>query len=166
MARKKRDKALVLGTGNLLLRDEGAGVRATELFERNYSFGPDVVCLDGGTSGLTLLSHIRDYTHILIVDAVRADRPPGSIVRVSGERLSSLAGFAHTSAHQLGVKDLLAIAAFEGLRPEITLIGITPEDISAGMELTVRVREALPLAAEAIREELEKFGFKAVRKAS
>lgn len=165
MARKKRGKALVLGTGNLLLRDEGAGVRATELFEREFSFGPDVTCLDGGTSGLSLLNHIRDYTHILIVDAVRADCPPGTVVRVSGERLAHLPGLQHASAHQLGIKDLLAIAAFEGLKPEITLIGITPEDISAGMELTPRVQEALAIAAEAIREELEKSGFKAARKA-
>lgn len=164
MARKKRDKALVLGIGNLLLRDEGAGVRTIGLFERDYSFGHDVVCLDGGTSALSLLTHIRDYTHIIIVDAVRTQGPPGTIVRVPGERLESLPGLPHTSAHQVGVKDLLAIAEFQGLRPEVSLVGIAPGEISAGMELTPRVQEALPLAAEAIREELEKFGFKARRK--
>jgi len=165
MSRKKNDKALVLGIGNLLLRDEGAGVRTVELFEAAYHFGGDVTCLDGGTSGLSLLSHIRDYSHIIIVDAVKADCPPGSVVRVSGERLAHLPGLPHASAHQLGVKDILSIAAFEGLTPKIALVGITPKKISAGMELTPEVSKALPLAAEAIREELKKFGFKASRKA-
>ena len=166
MARKRRNKALVLGIGNLLLKDEGAGVRTVALFESDYSFGDDVVCLDGGTSGLGLLSYIKDYTHIVIVDALRAQGPPGSVVRVPKEKLQSAPALSHTSAHQIGLKDLLAIARFEGLDPEISIIGVIPNDMSAGMELTPEVQRALPLATEAIREELERFGFKAARKAA
>lgn len=166
MARKRRNKALVLGIGNLLLKDEGAGVRTITLFESGYSFGPDIVCLDGGTSGLSLLSHMKDYTHIVIVDALSSQGPPGTLVRVPGEKLQSFPALSHTSAHQIGLKDLLAIARFEGLAPEVCVIGIIPKDMSAGMELTPEVECALPLAAEAIREELERFGFKAARKAA
>ena len=166
MARKKRDKALVLGIGNLLLKDEGVGVRTITLFESDYSFGPDIVCLDGGTSGLSLLSYIKDYTHIIIVDALRSQGPPGTVVRVPKEKLQSFPALSHTSAHQIGLKDLLAIAKFEGLDPEISVIGVIPKDMSAGMELTPEVQRALPLATEAIREELERFGFKTARKAA
>lgn len=166
MARKKRGKALVLGIGNLLLKDEGAGVRTVTLFESGYSFGPDIACLDGGTSGLSLLSYIKDYTHIIIVDALRSQGPPGTVVRVPEEKLQNFPALSHTSAHQIGLKDLLAIARFEGLDPEISVIGVIPKDMSAGMELTPEVQGALPVAAEAIREELERFGFKAARKAA
>lgn len=166
MARKQRKKALVLGIGNLLLKDEGLGVRAIELFKRDYSFGPEVACLDGGTSGMGLLTYIQDYTHIIIVDAVRAEEAPGTIIRVPGEKLNSLPTLKSSSAHQIGVRDLLEIARFQGLSPELALVGIIPRDISAGLELTPEAQKALPLAAEAIREELEKFGFKAEERSS
>lgn len=161
MAHKKRKKALVLGIGNLLLKDEGLGVRAIEIFKRDYSFGPEVTCLDGGTSGLRLLTYIQDYTHLIIVDAVRAEGAPGTVISIPGEKLGSLSSLKSSSAHQIGVKDLLAIARFQGLSPELVVIGIIPYDISAGLELTPVALKALPLAAKAIREELEKFGFKA-----
>lgn len=161
MARKQRKKALVLGIGNLLLKDEGLGVRAIELFKSDYSFGPEVTCLDGGTSGMGLLTYIQDYTHIIIVDAVRAEGAPGTVLTIPGEKLQSLPTLKTSSAHQIGVKDLLAIAEFQGLKPELAVIGIIPKDISAGLELTPEAQKALPRAAEAIRQELEKFGFKA-----
>jgi hydrogenase maturation protease len=166
MARKKRKKALVLGIGNLLLKDEGLGVRAAELFKLDYRFGPEVECLDGGTSGLGLLTYILDYTHLIIVDAVHAKGAPGTILRIPGEKLQSWPYLKPSTAHQIGVRDLLAIARFQGLEPQLALVGIIPKDISAGLELTPEARKALPLAAEAIREELEKFGFKAERKAA
>lgn len=161
MARKKRKKALVLGIGNLLLKDEGLGVRVVELFKRDYSFGPEVTCLDGGTSGMGLLTYIQDYTHIIIIDAVRAEGAPGTVLSIPGEKLNSLPTLKSSSAHQIGVKDLLEIARFQGLSPELALVGIIPRDISAGLELTPEAEKAVPLAAEAIRAELEKFGFKA-----
>lgn len=166
MANQRRNKALVLGIGNLLLRDEGAGVRAVELFRAGYSFGKDVTCLDGGTSGLGLLSYIKDYTHIVIVDALRADGSAGTVVRVPTDKFETSRALPRSSAHQIGLKDLLAIARFQGLEPVIGLIGVIPKDMSAGLELTPEVQGALPEAAEAIRDELERFGFKAKKKAA
>jgi len=166
MALKRRKKALVLGIGNLLLKDEGLGVRAVEGFRRDYSLGPGIECLDGGTSGLGLLSYIRDYTHIVIVDAVRAEGPPGTVLSVPGEKLLGLPILKSSSAHQIGVRDLLEIARFQGLSPELSLVGVIPGDISPGMELTSEAEKALPEAEEAIRAELEKFGFKAERKSA
>lgn len=166
MARKMRKKALVLGVGNILLKDEGLGVRAAMYFERNFSFGPEVACLDGGTSGLGLLSYIREYSHLIIVDAVSASGEPGSVIRIPGDKIQGFPSLKSSSAHQIGVKDLLAIARFEGLSPDVVVIGIVPRDISAGLELTPEAQEALPRAAEAIREELEKSGFRVRKKAA
>ncbi len=158
--KRKRKKALVLGIGNVLLRDEGFGVRATEYFEGHFSFGPDVVCLDGGTSGLGLLSYIEDYTHIIVVDAVAANGSPGKIFRIPGEEVQKWPSLKSSTAHQIGLRDLLAIARFQGLNPELMIIGVIPKDISAGLELTPVIKKAVPLAAEAIAEELKRFGFK------
>lgn len=164
-ARGKGKKALVLGIGNILLRDEGVGVRVAEFFKANYGFGPEVACMDGGTSGLGLLSYIRDYTHIVIVDAVSASGAPGRVVVIPGSRIEGWPSLKSTSAHQVGVRDLLAIARFQGLTPEVTVIGIVPKDLSAGLELTNEAAKAIPLAAEKTAEELGRFGFKVKKKA-
>lgn len=160
----KRKRALVLGIGNVLLKDEGLGVRAIEYFSERYGFGPDVDCLDGGTSGLGLLSYIKDYSHIIVVDAVAASGPPGKVIRIPGEEVAKWPALKSTSAHQIGLRDLIEIAKFQGLSPELVIIGIIPEDITPGLELTALAARSVPLAAEAIREELARFGFRAEKK--
>ena len=49
---------LVLGLGNILLRDEGIGVRAVERLQAEYDLPPRVRALDGGTMGLDLLPYL------------------------------------------------------------------------------------------------------------
>ncbi|MBI5643420.1 MAG: HyaD/HybD family hydrogenase maturation endopeptidase [Deltaproteobacteria bacterium] len=159
MAQSKKRKALILGIGNILLKDEGVGVRAMELFKETYEPTEAVSCVDGGTSGIGLLSLIKDFTHIIIFDAVSSDSPPGTIHRFSGKDLEKGPPLK-TTAHQLGVKDLLLLSAFEGHRPEVSIIGIVPGNISAGLALTPLIKGKLPEAIEAAAEELTRFGFK------
>ena len=45
------EKTLVLGLGNILLQDEGLGVRVVEQLAARYELPPDVEVLDGGTLG-------------------------------------------------------------------------------------------------------------------
>lgn len=163
-AKRKRNKALVLGIGNVLLKDEGLGVRAIEYFKGHYSFGRDVSCLDGGTSGLGLLSHIKDFSHIIVVDAVSAGGAPGKVLRIHGDDILKWPALKSTTAHQIGLRDLIAIARSQGLSPELMVIGVVPKDTSAGLELTPEVKRALHSAAEAVREGLRGFGFKAEAK--
>lgn len=165
MVQKTGKKALVLGIGNILLSDEGLGVRAVELFQEQYSFKRDVSCIDGGTAGLGLLSYIRDFTHIIIIDALSAKGAPGAVIRIPGSDIPAWPALKSTSAHQLGVRELLTLARFEGLNPEVTIIGIIPKDISAGLELTPEVKGSLPEAVRLITEELAAFGFKVRKKA-
>ncbi|OGP18678.1 MAG: hypothetical protein A2V21_310265 [Deltaproteobacteria bacterium GWC2_55_46] len=160
MAKRKRKKALVLGIGNVLLKDEGLGVRAIEYFAERYSFGKEVTCLDGGTSGLGLLSYIKDFSHLIIVDAVAANGEPGKLFRIPWEEVRKWPSLKSSTAHQIGLRDLIEIARFQGLSPELVIIGVIPKDISAGLELTPVIKKALPLVAEAIRKELETSGFK------
>lgn len=160
----KLKRALVLGIGNVLLKDEGLGVRTIEYFSERYGFGPEVACLDGGTSGLGLLSYIKDYSHLIVVDAVAASGPPGKVIRIPGEEAAGWPALKSTSAHQIGLRDLIEIAKFQGLNPELVIIGIIPKDITPGLELTPEASGSIPLAAEAVREELQRFGFRAEKK--
>lgn len=164
MARKTKKRALVLGVGNILLRDDGLGVRTAEFFAHSYSFGSDISCLDGGTAGAGLLPLFSEFSHIVIIDALSSDSPPGTIVNFSGEDLKKKGARLKTTAHSIGVKDLLELAAFEGSHPMVTIIGMVPAEISPGLEISETVRKALPEAAKAISEELKRFGFKTAKR--
>ena len=75
---------LVLGLGNVLLGDDGVGAAAVACLERDYRIPPGVRLEDGGTLGLSLLGLLTEADHVILVDAVRTDAPPGTLVRLDG----------------------------------------------------------------------------------
>ncbi len=125
---------LILGIGNLLLSDEGAGIRVIENIQKKYTLPETVEVTDGGTMGVELLPWIEGRTHIIIVDAVRSDNPPGTVIRID-----NVPGFFkdRISPHQIGITDVLAMASIsDTLPPEVILIGIEPESLSGGLDLS------------------------------
>ncbi len=152
---------LVLGLGNLLLRDEGLGVRAVERLQKAYRFPPQVRLLDGGTLGLELLPYLEEAERVLVLDAVAAEGPPGTLVRLDG---GDLPGFLarKVSPHQVGLSDLLAVARLRGTLPEeVVLLGMVPARLDAGLELSPPVEAALPQLVEAALAELRRWGVEA-----
>jgi hydrogenase maturation protease len=61
-------KTLVLGVGNLLLKDEGVGIHAVCALEKE-DLPPDVSLMDGGTGGLHLLGWLQSYDRIIMIDS-------------------------------------------------------------------------------------------------
>lgn len=149
---------LVLGVGNVLLADEGAGVRAVEQLQRQYLFPSQVELIDGGTMGLDLLGYLDDKSHLFIVDAVVSSKPPGSVV--IEKLLDPPAYFRQKiSPHQIGLSELLAVAAMQDcLPPCITLFGIVPLDLSTGIELSPEVNAAVGHVVLAVVKELGLLG--------
>lgn len=149
---------LVLGVGNVLLTDEGAGVRAVEQLQRRYVFPPQVELIDGGTMGLDLLGYLDDKTHLFIVDAILSDKPPGSVV--IEKLLDPPAYFRQKiSPHQIGLSELLAVASMQDcLPPSITLFGIVPLNLSTGMEMSPAVTAAVEQVVLAVVQELGLMG--------
>lgn len=160
MAELDINKTLILGIGNILLRDEGLGVRAVDLFKERYTVPRGVACFDGGTLGLKLLSTVEEYRRIIIIDALSTGKPPGTIHRFTGEEIKVMKLPHRASAHEVGLKDLLTIAFFEGFSPEVVLLGAVPLDISPGLELSPLIKGKLPAIADMVRKELENFGIK------
>ncbi|HAI49184.1 MAG TPA: hydrogenase 2 maturation endopeptidase, partial [Enterobacteriaceae bacterium] len=70
-------RTLVLGIGNLLLSDEGIGVRAIQTLEAHYQIPPEVELFDGGTSGMELMEAMADRDLLIVVDAVRSNHEAG-----------------------------------------------------------------------------------------
>ncbi len=147
-------KILILGMGNILLRDEGVGVRSVEYLQDKDLPG-NVDLLDGGTGGFTLLPEIMKYDEVILIDATLDDRPQGTI-RVIKPRFSK--DFPRAmSTHDIGLKDLIDSASVLGKLPPLHLVVVTIRDIQPmDMDLSPEVAAVLPKVHGTILEILEK----------
>ena len=149
---------LLIGLGNLILGDEGVGVHAMRRLEAEYAFAPAVELVDGGTSGLDLLPLLRGRQRLLLIDALAADAPPGTIRVIRNQEIRS-ALTEKVSLHHLGIADLLALAELVGCAPpEIVLIGVVPERLEMGLGLSHRLRARLPEIIDTTRAVLGEWG--------
>lgn len=152
-------KVLVLGIGNLLIGDEGVGCRTAEELSRRYTFPPTVECVDGGTAGFELLTMIDDKEHLILIDALKNDQPPGTVVLVEDEHVPQ-AFLARTTPHQLGICDVLAAAQLSDTMPKrLTLYGIEPKQLDVGIGLSPEVEAGMEKTIGAVVTQLRHFGY-------
>ncbi len=141
------------------MSDDGLGVRVVEELERRYQFPEGVDVLDGGTSGIELLSYIRNKDHLIIIDAVKTGQQPGTVVMVEGQDVPARF-MTRISPHQIGISDLLATATLTGELPKgIVLLGIEPKRVEVGLGLSDEVKAGFSKLIDAILGELRKIGF-------
>lgn len=146
-------RLLILGIGNILLRDEGVGVHAVNALAGNPGVPPDVDLLDGGTSGLDLVDHLADRGKVLVIDAIEAGLPPGSITRLSAAHFIDVGGPV-ISAHETGFLAALTMARQLGCAPaEVIVLGVQVADMTPGLELSASVEARLPLLLSIILKE-------------
>jgi len=145
----KLTNTLILGIGNTLLSDEGAGIHALNLFQ---SYHPDVANLtyiDGGTLSFTLAAYIEDCDNLIVFDAAELKAPAGTVRAMAGEKMDVFLGAARRSPHEVGLLDLFDIARLtESLPVNRALIGIQPRSIEWGMSPTSPVEQALSIAVD------------------
>src|SRR5450631_571431 len=151
---------LVMGIGNLLLQDEGAGVRAVEEFERRFEIPECVELLDGGTSGIELLRYIQEKDVLILIDVVRNGDPCGTLSKFEGDDVPALFQ-SKISPHQLGISDLLATALLTDTMPgKVVLFGIEPKSLDTGLELTEEVAGNITGLTDLVADELRALGLK------
>ena len=144
----RRFTTLVLGIGNVLRMDDGAGISVIELL-RKRSLPDNVRLLDGGTAGLDLLPYLEGADRVIVVDALLSDDPAGTIHELSGDAVREHDIFM--SGHFGKLTELLDLAAELWPRPETIIIGITPKDCeSYEADLTPEVRAAVGRAADRV----------------
>ncbi len=149
---------LLLGLGNILLQDEGLGVRALERLCARYQLPTEVHPLDGGTLGLDLLPYLEQASHLLIIDAVHIGQSPAGLVRLEGEQMLP-ALTKKLSAHQVGLRELLAVSQLRNtLPPRLVLWGMEPAGLDWGLDLTPPVAAALDGLVTAVVQELRHWG--------
>lgn len=149
---------LILGLGNVLCGDDGLGVAAVELLRRRYRMPEGVRVLDGGTLGLTLLSHMRASDDVILVDAIQGSGPPGSFLRLAGDEVEP-AVRSRLSCHQVGVADLLdALHLLDAYPRRLILLGLVPESLALGLGRSRSVEAGLSNLVERIVDEAHQLG--------
>ncbi len=156
---------LVLGVGNVLLADEGAGVYAMNYLKDHYDL-PDTSYLDAGTLSFTLAADIAAADNLIVFDAAQIEADPGSVRVFQDAELDEFLRSGRRSVHEVGFADLMDIARLEGHLPKhYALIGIQPEQLGWGDAPSETVRRAMPKAAGNAAALIHKWAKPAVGKA-
>jgi hydrogenase maturation protease len=149
---------LVLGIGNSLLSDDGAGVHAALRLAEMLGDDPDVTVLDAGTLAFSLLHYVESAGALIALDAARSGLPPGGISVHEGDDFERFVQRSGRSVHEVGLADLLDMARLADRLPaRRVLIGIEPVELGWGLEPTPVVARALPEAVNVARQYVERW---------
>lgn len=149
----------VLGIGNILLTDEGFGVRVIEKLFDEYVFPDNVSIVEGGVLGIHLLGTLSTANHLIVVDAVKNKQPPGTLYRLEKEELPERI-LMKNSLHQTDFLETLTLCRMIEQAPEtIVVLGAEPEDIEThGVELTPVVAARVDEMVGRVLQELDRLG--------
>ncbi len=138
------NRKVVLGLGNLLLGDEGFGIHAVQYLQARAGAQFPVEWVDGGVLGLNLLPLVEACSHLLVLDAVDAGKPGGTLLELAQDEIPLYNGIK-LSEHQVGFQEVLGMAKFRGCYPShLHLIGVQSVDMFTGIKLSPLVWAAFP----------------------
>ncbi len=147
---------MVIGLGSPLMGDDGAGLAALDRLRTGWNL-EDVDLVDGGTWGMSLLPVIEDAGRLVLLDAIKAGAAAGEIVVLERDRLPVYLS-RKLSPHEVDLRDVLALAELRGTLPSETVaIGVQPEVVELGTELSPPVAAAIELLAETVVSRLERW---------
>lgn len=151
---------LVLGVGNTLLSDEGAGVHAMRALQQALGDRPGVAFMDGGTLSFTLAGPIADCDALLVLDTAQLHAAPGTIRVFEGAEMDAfLTTGPKTSVHEVSLMEVLGIARIQDRLPaRRALVGVQPASFDWGTEPTEAVAAALPEMVAQARAKLKEWG--------
>ena len=147
-----RKPIIIIGIGNILMHDEGIGVRTVE----HLAQGPlpeYVDVLDGGTSGCNLIDHVAEREAVLVIDAADGGDAPGTITWCDADELLDALD-TPLSLHEFGLLETLKMARTLGCAPRRTLVlGVQPERVGLGLGLSSLIEGLIPQLCEIVLAE-------------
>jgi len=157
-------KTLVLGLGNPLMGDDGAGLAALACLREEWELPDEVELVDGGTWGMSLLPVLESYDRAILLDAIQTRARPGALVLLRREELPRY--FAHKlSPHQLDLREVLALAELRDSLPRTLMaIGVQPERVELNAALSPRVATAIGKMVALTLDQLQWLGHQCVRR--
>ncbi len=150
-------KLLVLGVGNIIMMDEGIGVHAIyEFWKEKEDWDESLVdFVDGGTFTQDIFFLFEKYEHILVLDVVRAGHAPGTIYSLTEDELVQNKKQS-LSLHDIDLLDSLNMARLRGHAPTLRIVGIEPEKIDWGTEMTETLTKAFPSFLKVAKKHIRK----------
>lgn len=149
---------IIMGVGNMLLTDDGAGVHAARALAQRLASRVDVTVLDAGTLSFTLVPLVEAADRLIILDAAQLELPAGSIRYFLNAEIDEFLGRSQLSVHEIGLRDVMDMARLAGrLPPERALIGIQPVSLDWGTELTPRVTAGVDQAVQLALDWLDRW---------
>ncbi|WP_027365810.1 hydrogenase maturation protease [Desulfotruncus alcoholivorax] len=145
-------KVLILGLGNPLLKDDGIGPRVIRAI-KSGELPPDVCAVEAGGSCFAYWDLLLQCRHVIVIDSLLGGGPPGSVYILKPENLQII---KHSQMlHELHFLDVLKMAYFYGAKPEVTIIGVEPEDITFSLHLSRVVESKVSYILSVIKEKIE-----------
>jgi len=152
---------VVIGIGNVMLGDDGVGVRVVEALRAldrvdRRTLPRHTQLVDGGTLGLDLLATVKGSRGLILVDAVRLGGPIGGVRTVDGDAIGSM-DRAPDGGAGTAVGELLAVARLMGWLPaRVAMVGIEVGNLDVGIDCSPAVASAIPAAVTVVRRELRR----------
>jgi hydrogenase maturation protease len=135
------ERTVVIGLGSPLMGDDGLGLVALERLRDLAPAGVELV--DGGTWGMTLLPTVETADRLLLLDAINADRVPGTLIELEGEAVPRHFDLKF-STHDIDLRDVLALAELRGRTPgRLVALGLQPDRIEMVTALSPLIERAL-----------------------
>ena len=141
-------RILIAGLGNELLSDDGLGIHAIRELQKHPVAG--VTMVDIGTAILHGLPFLEAADQVLVIDAAKGGRPPGTVYLF--EAAENAGTGPMTSIHSMGLREAARFLMAGKLVPPITVLGVEPESLGYGMSLSAPVLAALPGVVSLARE--------------
>jgi hydrogenase maturation protease len=151
-------RIVVIGLGNPLMADDGFGIAAMERLKAEWRFDASVTLVDGGTWGLSLLPIIECADHLLLVDAIRAGKTPGTMILFEGDDVPRCLS-TKLSPHQIDLREVLALAQFRGTLPSTLIaLGVEPGVVDLRDGLSPVVHAQLDYVIALVVDRLRSWG--------
>ena len=146
-------KVLIIGFGNILMSDDGAGIHLIQNLLQQ-PLPSEAELLDGGVNSFAALAEMKNAKMGILIDAMSAGGKPGDIYRLTAEQLDNQPCQKFLSVHDFSLLDSLRLAKKMDELPPVIIYGIEPAITDLGMELSAPVKLAVEAVIAKIMEDL------------
>ena len=154
MIATEKPAVLVIGVGNPLRGDDGAGAVVIQRLQN--CLPPSVTTLQLDSDGVSLMEAWQGFEKVILVDAACSGAAPGAIHRFDASQIELPRGLFHYSSHLFGIAEAVELARQLGRLPErLVIYGIEGAVFVYGEGLSAAVAAAVEQVASTIAAELE-----------
>lgn len=150
----KDARILIVGTGNLLLMDEGIGIHLINELER-YELPQNVEIYDGGTGGFKLIDLLYGADKVIFIDAVETGKATGTVTTFKSEDVRSMYPEKKYSLHDTDLLEVIKMIELLDNPPEIEIIGVQPGTINYGISLSEELNNLIPDIIKTVLNRIE-----------